>query len=130
METDALLPVNLEGMNYYCSGAPIAELLPFFEQNNLTPSTFDDATGTVTLLNCGFGTTEKPDNIFAWSQTAVMEGFIKFNDWAGINGVSVDNENAPVEYYNLQGMRINNVENNPGLYIRKQGDKATKVFVK
>lgn len=60
-----------------------------------------------------------------------MEGYIQFNDWAGINGVTVvENENAPVEYYNLQGMRINNVENNPGLYIRKQGDKATKVYVK
>ena len=45
----------------------------------------------------------------------------------GIDGVIVD-ENAPVEYYNLQGVRVANPEN--GLYIRRQGNKATKVLVK
>lgn len=45
----------------------------------------------------------------------------------GIEDITVD-ENAPVEYYNLQGVRVANPEN--GLYIRRQGDKATKVFVK
>ncbi len=45
----------------------------------------------------------------------------------GINGIFVE-ENAPVEYYNLQGVRVANPEN--GLYIRRQGNKATKVLVK
>lgn len=45
----------------------------------------------------------------------------------GIDDVVVD-ENAPVEYYNLQGVRVANPEN--GLYIRRQGNKATKVLVK
>ena len=45
----------------------------------------------------------------------------------GIDDVVVD-ENAPVEYYNLQGVRVDNPEN--GLYIRRQGNKATKVLVK
>jgi len=45
----------------------------------------------------------------------------------GIDCVVVD-ENAPVEYYNLQGVRVANPEN--GLYIRRQGNKATKVLVK
>lgn len=130
LQTDVLLTTNLEGLNQYYYEATAEELLPIFEQNNLIPSSFDAETGKVTLLNCGFGTTELPDKCFAWNQTSVMEGFVQFNDWAGINGISVDNEDAPVEYYNLQGIRINNVENNPGLYIRKQGDKATKVFVK
>ena len=38
------------------------------------------------------------------------------------------NENAPVEYYNLQGVKVANPEN--GVYIRVQGSKATKVYVK
>lgn len=38
-------------------------------------------------------------------------------------------ENAPAEYYNLQGVRMNG-ELTPGLYIRRQGNKATKVIVK
>ena len=45
----------------------------------------------------------------------------------GIEDITVD-ENAPVEYYNLQGVRVENPEN--GLYIRRQGNKATKVLVK
>lgn len=45
----------------------------------------------------------------------------------GIADVEV--ENAPVEYYNLQGVRMNG-ELTPGLYIRRQGNTATKVIVK
>ncbi|MBP3638650.1 MAG: hypothetical protein J6J20_02060 [Muribaculaceae bacterium] len=45
----------------------------------------------------------------------------------GIADITVD-ENAPVEYFNLQGVRVANPEN--GLYIRRQGNKATKVLVK
>lgn len=36
--------------------------------------------------------------------------------------------NEPVEYYNLQGVRVANPEN--GLYIRRQGSKVSKVLVK
>ena len=46
---------------------------------------------------------------------------------SGIADITVD-ENAPVEFFNLQGVRVANPEN--GLYIRRQGNKATKVFVK
>lgn len=46
---------------------------------------------------------------------------------SGINNVAFD-ENAPVEYYNLQGVRVANPNN--GIYIVKQGTKTTKVFVK
>ena len=45
----------------------------------------------------------------------------------GIEAIAND-ENAPVEYYNLQGVRVANPEN--GLYIKRQGNKAVKVLVK
>ncbi|MCM1163791.1 MAG: hypothetical protein NC339_06050 [Muribaculaceae bacterium] len=45
----------------------------------------------------------------------------------GIEDVVADEE-APVEYYNLQGIRVENPEN--GIYIRRQGNKVTKVLVK
>lgn len=45
----------------------------------------------------------------------------------GINNI-LDNENAPVEYFNLQGRKIENPSN--GIYIRRQGTKVTKVLVK
>ncbi|MDE6801851.1 MAG: hypothetical protein K2J06_03700, partial [Muribaculaceae bacterium] len=47
---------------------------------------------------------------------------------AGIDEIASDDANAPVEYYNLQGIRVENPAN--GLYIRKQGSKATKVLVR
>ena len=48
---------------------------------------------------------------------------------AGIERVIMDvDPNAPVEYYNLQGIRVDNPEN--GVYIRRQGNMATKELVK
>ena len=46
---------------------------------------------------------------------------------AGASAIEVvgADENAPVEYYNLQGVKVANPEN--GIFIKKQGNKATKV---
>lgn len=38
------------------------------------------------------------------------------------------NANVPAEYFNMQGMRVNNPEN--GLYIVRRGNNVTKVLVK
>lgn len=46
---------------------------------------------------------------------------------AGVESVIAD-ENAPVEYFNLQGVRVENPEN--GLYIRRQGSKVEKVMIR
>lgn len=51
--------------------------------------------------------------------------------WSGINSVMTDDcTSSPVEYYNLQGMRVYDAESNSGLYIRKQGGKAQKVILR
>ncbi len=42
-----------------------------------------------------------------------------------VNIVEADNSDAPVEYYNLQGIRVDNPSN--GIFIRRQGSKTTKV---
>ncbi len=48
---------------------------------------------------------------------------------AGIDNVVADeNGNAPVEYYNLQGVRVENPAN--GLFIKRQGSKVEKVVIK
>lgn len=47
---------------------------------------------------------------------------------AGVNDIVVDRNDAPVEYYNLQGVRVDNPA--CGLYIRRQGNEATKVVVR
>lgn len=47
------------------------------------------------------------------------------NGTGAVNGIVVDNE-APVEYYNLQGVRVNG-DNYKGVVIRKQGGKSVKI---
>lgn len=47
---------------------------------------------------------------------------------SGIEAVAADDTNAPVEYFNLQGMRVN--ADQPGLYIRRQGSKVEKVSIR
>jgi hypothetical protein len=47
---------------------------------------------------------------------------------SGVSNVAVDNISGKVEYYNLQGMRVNNPST--GIYIRKNGDKISKVLIK
>ena len=48
---------------------------------------------------------------------------------ADASGISeIETGNAPVEFFNLQGIRVENPEN--GLFIRRQGEKSTKIFVK
>jgi len=43
----------------------------------------------------------------------------------GVTNIEID-ENAPVEYFNLQGVRVDNPTN--GLYIMRQGDRVVKVI--
>ena len=46
---------------------------------------------------------------------------------SGVENVGVDAEQGVVEYFNLQGMRVENPTK--GLYIRREGSKATKVIL-
>lgn len=50
------------------------------------------------------------------------------NDYTGAAVDVISGENAPVEYYNLQGVKVENPSQ--GIFIRKQGDKTTKVAIK
>lgn len=52
---------------------------------------------------------------------------IKITDPAGVETVIAD-DNAPVEYFNLQGHRVANPAN--GIFIRRQGNKTQKVAIK
>jgi len=56
----------------------------------------------------------------------------KNNELAGIGDISVDNNNtdAPIEYFNLEGMRVSGENLAPGIYIRRQGTDVKKILVK
>ena len=71
------------------------------------------------------------ESVDAYSKAEQWEDFGKILgdvESSGIEGIEVDGSNSPAEYYNLNGMRVANPEN--GLYIKRQGGKATKVLVK
>ena len=53
--------------------------------------------------------------------------FILEGGFSAINEVSTDEASAPVQYYNLQGIEVKNPEH--GIFIRKQGNKVTKVIL-
>ena len=49
-------------------------------------------------------------------------------DPSGIHDVQLDkNNNGPVEYYNLQGIRVSEPTKG-GIYIRRQGNVSTKIM--
>ena len=50
---------------------------------------------------------------------------------AGVADITADTDaDAPVSYFNLQGVQVNAESLAPGLYIRRQGNTASKVLVK
>jgi len=55
---------------------------------------------------------------------------VKVVQSAGIDGITTDGGDTPVEYYNLQGQRVNADALVPGIYIRRQGTKTEKVLIK
>lgn len=52
---------------------------------------------------------------------------ISYTKESGVEDVIANDSNVPAKYYNLQGVEVANPES--GLYIRVQGDKATKVIL-
>ncbi len=48
----------------------------------------------------------------------------------GVESVSADNSDAPVEIYTLQGVRVSETNLTPGFYIRRQGRHASKILVR
>lgn len=52
------------------------------------------------------------------------------NDGSGVEAIATETTDAPAEYYNLQGMKVAADSLVPGIYVCRQGSKATKVLVK
>ena len=58
---------------------------------------------------------------------AKAASLIKGSGPSAIDIIEAEDVNAPVEYYNLQGVKVANPEN--GIFIKRQGAKATKVVL-
>ena len=65
------------------------------------------------------------------SQTLVIAGIIPLgpNDSTGLDDILAEDENAPVEYFNIQGLRVSDPQ--PGqMVIRRQGSKVSKIIIR
>lgn len=66
-------------------------------------------------------------NIYMYFNVAGVKNVTEYKlDSSSVDAIEIEAADAPVEYYNLQGVRVANPEN--GLYIMRQGDKVTKVI--
>lgn len=83
--------------------------------------------------DANFGIQFRPNGGFFW-QTETggridMTARIVFPGADGVEAIGSDDANAPVEYFTLQGVRIDNPEAGQ-LVIKRQGGKAQKVIVR
>lgn len=63
-----------------------------------------------------------PDIMSDWYNSCIMD----LSEQTSINEVeTLGNANAPVEYFNIQGIRVNEPQN--GIFIRRQGSNVSKV---
>ena len=73
-------------------------------------------------------------NIYVANNTSTLDRNLRFyfsgpeKGETGITEITGDNENAPVEYYNLNGQRVSNPAN--GIFVRKQGSKVEKIVIR
>ena len=87
-------------------------------------------TGESVNYMVGFASSVNEDgsvNIYQFNPGIRLAKYTLAAEVTGINNVIADaDENAPVEYYNLQGVKVEKPEN--GIFIKKQGAKATKII--
>ena len=150
-EIDLTGCVSLTDTEYAFSGCTSLEKVTFASAMKLSKNMFDDCTSMQTIDWSSYFGEEAP------AYVAILDEFdVKFSDitiivpdaafdsfkantkWAkfnlvkvsdaGVDGVEIDENNAPAVYYNLQGVEVANPEN--GVFIKVQGGKTSKVLVK
>ena len=94
----------------------------------------DDMTfwGGEIVADVTLGGTISADGIMNMTIDVLWEGIpikstITTNEIGGVENIIMTEQGEPI-YYNLQGVKVDNPEN--GVYIRVQGGKATKMYVK
>lgn len=127
MSTDvAYYPSNKEGYYMFYEGFSPSEIIESGELEST--STLKD--GTITIHNAVYG--------ISFDVVAQYTDFLSENDLgtptmildlAGVNSLDAEDVNAPVKYYNLQGIQIANPEKGQ-LVIKKQGSKTVKYIAR
>lgn len=93
-------------------------------------SVCDETSTTISIPNCRFNYPGAEDKAYSWNGRAdAMKASIVFDrPTVGVKAIAIEDAQAAPVYYNLQGVRVDNP--NGGVYIKCEGSKASKVFVK
>ena len=97
-------------------------------QNAATLARWTMPVGEAVNYMGGFASSVNEDgtvNIFQFNPGIRLAKYTFTVPTGNVNEIEAD-ENAPVEYYNLQGVKVANPEG--GIFIKKQGSKAEKVL--
>ena len=117
-------PFNSEGKRLFVDGWAIEDIYDEVAAAGPCSRIEDD---TMTIENMYFGMTDEPLAYYWFGEDAPITLVFTLH-MTGVENIAVD-ENAPVKYFNLQGMEIVNPEKGQ-VVIKTQGKKATKVVVK
>ena len=103
--------------------------IDFGFNNSTSAKQVSTTTGTYTQADCAWEGEASEVN-FAIAGTVQIKTLTVTakSNVGGVEDVTISEENAPVEYFNLQGVKVANPEN--GLYIVRQGSKVSKVIIK
>lgn len=102
------------------------EFLPYVAKGDFSPMTLEDMPKVEATLSKAVSGTFYFKN--SGKQPCVFIQLVKDKSGtSAVNTIATD-ENATVEYFNLQGVKVSEPAN--GLYIKRQGSKVSKVVVK
>ena len=122
--TEVWIGKNVNTIGAYAFGN-CEKLSRIYSLNTNTPICEDETVfENVNKNKCTLYVPDKSTEIY--STTYVWWDFAKITgkDFSGVEETLVDENSKPAEYYNLQGVKVDNPEN--GIFIKKQGSRTTK----
>ena len=123
-----VLTINL-GYNFLTTGATYDLLGDASYSNDYSVAeglTITCEDGVYTMTDFSVWTATWTSEGTTYARKEFFSGIELTKGTSAIEDIAAD-ANAPVEYYNLQGVKVANPEN--GIFIKKQGSKATKIVL-
>lgn len=126
---------EIETINIEINEAGVYPCIFVGDAFNAVDLTFGDVTDMTAVLGKTLisGTTDAtkftlPEGLeYELVANEANDGLMFSDNQSGVESVMVEDTDAPVEYFNLQGVRVANPDN--GVYIRRQGNKVEKVVL-
>ncbi len=84
-------------------------------------------TKAVSINGIEFSPDDNGDYIFDVTEDTTISAV--FENSSAVDAIHSDIDTVPVEYFNLQGLKVDAANLAPGIYIQRQGTNATKVYI-